>query len=159
MLRLLTLSRTADEHTYQSSLARSGTPAERERKGITVCRAVGVWLSDTGKGKGKEGEGEGKEGKAVRAEKEEGKKGKEKGKVGAKVVAEWRAEDEGELTEEGGYKFVCVFRPRLLLQFPNADLFEANTARAPSSASLSPPLRPPTSPLQRLSPPPALNPR
>ncbi|GAA5871027.1 hypothetical protein JCM8547_005335 [Rhodosporidiobolus lusitaniae] len=96
MTRLLTLSRASDELTYQSSLARSGTPEEREKKGLTVCRALGVWLSDTSRLDEPvvEGEGEGRMG------------GREKGgEKGAKVVAEWRREEGGELSEEEGWKF------------------------------------------------------
>ncbi|GAA5936152.1 hypothetical protein JCM10213_004695 [Rhodosporidiobolus nylandii] len=94
MTRLLTLSRASDERQYRSTRARSGTPQEREAKGITVCRAQGVWLSDTSK----------LEQPAVGQGQEEGRK-KEAGAAGQRIVAEWRKEDGGELGEEHGYKF------------------------------------------------------
>lgn len=103
MGRLLSLSRAADETAYQASLSRSGTPAEREEKGITVQRAVGLWLSDVSESASGLGEnGEGGEGGAVLRRKREASGG---GEGAQKVVAEWRREDEGDLDEESGFKF------------------------------------------------------
>ncbi|GAA5923692.1 uncharacterized protein JCM15063_003730 [Sporobolomyces koalae] len=45
--RLIALSRKADEETYRLSLARQGTPVEREAEGKTLCRAVATWLTDS----------------------------------------------------------------------------------------------------------------
>ncbi|GAA5828083.1 hypothetical protein JCM11251_005722 [Rhodosporidiobolus azoricus] len=123
MDRLLTLSRAADETAYQSSLSRSGSPAEREEKGITVQRALGVWLSDvsdlTAVGRD--------EGEGVRRKKEGGEE------AAQKVVAEWRREDEGDLDEESGYKL----GEGTILRFTRARSIVSSDANGPSATTAS----------------------
>ncbi|GAA5893221.1 hypothetical protein JCM6882_003916 [Rhodosporidiobolus microsporus] len=130
MTRLLTLSRQADEVTYQSSLTRWGTPSEREEKGLTVRRAVGVWLSDVGDGEAGEGGGGG--GKRARKREESGGAG---ASGAARVIAEWRAEDGRELDEEGGFKF----EEGTILRFTRAASLFPSSPSPPSAPSPSPP--------------------
>ncbi|GAA5985540.1 hypothetical protein JCM11641_007986 [Rhodosporidiobolus odoratus] len=96
MLRLLTYSRIADEKAYQSSLLRSGTPQEREARGLTVCRAQGTWLGDAAKVD-----------ELVTMAPEERVKRREAGSAApARAICEWRKEDGLEIGEEQGYRFV-----------------------------------------------------
>ncbi|BGP44197.1 hypothetical protein JCM10450v2_000006 [Rhodotorula kratochvilovae] len=106
--RLLTLSQKADETLYLASLARQGPPAERELKGVTLCRALGAWLT----------------GDASRAEEmaqldpAEREKRRMEGAGAAaggqaRAVACFEAEDGRALTEDKGWKFA----PGTILRF------------------------------------------
>ncbi|BGP21149.1 DNA helicase [Rhodotorula toruloides] len=44
--RLIALSKESEELHYLEKLARVGTPLERERKGVTIARALGCWISN-----------------------------------------------------------------------------------------------------------------
>lgn len=89
--RLLDLTQEADEKSYLETLARSGTPYERERQGRTVCRALGQWLTDAARAEHVAQLG--KEEKAALA----------KGR--GKAVAAWRSSDDRGLGQEDGYQF------------------------------------------------------
>ncbi|GJN91923.1 hypothetical protein Rhopal_004948-T1 [Rhodotorula paludigena] len=101
MDRLLDLSRKADETLYRASLARSGTPAERELKGLTLMRALGTWLTDSSRvDKLKQEGGESAEDKS---RKREG--GSAAATGGQRAVAAFEAEDGRLLTPEKGWKW------------------------------------------------------
>lgn len=116
--RLLDLSKKADEQLYLASLSRQGTPAERELKGTTLCRAVGAWLTDASRADemaqldAGERERRRKAGTGVGAGAAGGGSGATSG-GGMRAVACFEAEDGRELTEDRGWKFACVPPPGL----------------------------------------------
>ncbi|GAA5867609.1 hypothetical protein JCM1840_002569 [Sporobolomyces johnsonii] len=95
--RLLALSREADEKSYRNTLARIGTPREREYKRRTLCRAIGEWLTDASDAEEIQ-EAKNKRGGAA-APRELFQKGQQR------VRASFRAEDSRSLTVEDGWKF------------------------------------------------------
>ncbi|GAA6019068.1 hypothetical protein JCM10207_006307 [Rhodosporidiobolus poonsookiae] len=125
MLRLLDLSRAADELAYQSSLLRSGTPSERESKGLTVCRATGVWLTDAARVE---------EVARLEPAQKEARRRREEG-AGPKAVAEWGREDGAEIGEEQGYKF----SENMVLRFTRAASHESALPPANSTGPQPPP--------------------
>ncbi|GAA5912503.1 hypothetical protein JCM8208_006619 [Rhodotorula glutinis] len=129
--RLLDLSKAADEQLYLASLARQGTPAERELKGVTLTRALGTWLTDASRAdemarldegererRRKAGSGQGAPAAAGSAA---GTAGASTGAGGAgagtgqRAVACFEAEDGRELTEDKGWKFSAGTIVRLTL--------------------------------------------
>lgn len=125
--RLLDLSKTSDEQHYLASLARAGTPLERQGKGLTVTRASGTWLTSPSSGGGGGGGGHGSAAAGtVTAQRGNGEmmtmaekkrtgrssstpSSKNAGGGGAggggKAIAEFRTEGGYEVTEEEGFKF------------------------------------------------------
>ncbi|GAA5962773.1 hypothetical protein JCM21900_006498 [Sporobolomyces salmonicolor] len=95
--RLLALSRASDEQFYRATLARFGTPREREFKRRTLCRAIGEWLTDASQAEAMREAKEKRGGTA--APKEAFRKSRQR------AVASFRAEDSRGLTEEDGWKF------------------------------------------------------
>ncbi|GAA6033624.1 hypothetical protein JCM8097_004355 [Rhodosporidiobolus ruineniae] len=138
MLRLLDLSRTADESAYRASLLRSGSPSQRESKGLTVCRATGVWLTDTSKLAELAEMGE--EERRGRRKREELAAGGGGGAAGgpAKAIAEFAAEDGRELGEEHGLKFF----ENSVLRFTRAPNRSAPSPSPTAASSTGP--QPPT---------------
>jgi hypothetical protein len=90
--RLITLSRKSDEDNYRLTLARQGTPAERESNGKTLCRAIGTWLTDSSRAE-----------EIQKLRKRAGTAqlaGTGMNGGGVKAIASFRAEDGRELTED-----------------------------------------------------------
>ena len=115
--RLLDLSQTSDEENYLASLARAGSPLERQGKGLTVTRASGTWLTPSSSGGGGGGAAganmaQQRNGEMITtAEKKRtnssssSKNGGGGGGGGAKTIAEFRTEGGYGVTEEEGFKF------------------------------------------------------
>lgn len=97
--RLIQLSLEADEKAYLELLARSGTPQQRESRGITICRARGVWLTATQVQSETSTENRGA---ATKTGKKQGSSG------GGKAIAAWWDREGRNLSEEMGWKFTCV---------------------------------------------------
>ncbi|GAA6064109.1 hypothetical protein JCM10212_002486 [Sporobolomyces blumeae] len=136
MERLLHLSRAADEESYQAQLARSGTPAEREARKRTVCRASASWLTDHVKLD------------EIRQRNQNVEEGKREGPVGdggrgAKIVASFEAEDGWDLSEEQGWAFSA---PNSIVRITRAARIDLEsdsrdpTGPQPSKMSVSDPL-------------------
>lgn len=96
--RLITLSREADEQSYIASLARLGTPAQRESLGRTVCRARGTWLTATKPAASDQADRQKAKGKQPTG-------GGGGGGGGAMAVAAWWDVEGRALSEEMGWKF------------------------------------------------------
>ncbi|SCZ97452.1 BZ3501_MvSof-1269-A2-R1_Chr1-2g01043 [Microbotryum saponariae] len=100
--RLLDLNEEAEEKSYLETLARSGTPEQRETLGRTVCRAQGMWLT-----KSKRTD------EILKMTREEKDELRRKSAGGGGVISTWRNCEGGDLDEANGYKFV----PGTILRF------------------------------------------
>ncbi|KDE03496.1 hypothetical protein MVLG_06009 [Microbotryum lychnidis-dioicae p1A1 Lamole] len=100
--RLLDLTEEAEEKSYLATLARSGTPEQRETSGRTVCRAQGMWLT-----KSKRTD------EILKMTREEKDEVRRKSAGGGGVISTWRNCEGGDLDEANGYKFV----PGTILRF------------------------------------------
>ncbi|GAA5947595.1 hypothetical protein JCM3775_000127 [Rhodotorula graminis] len=143
--RLLDLSKAADEQLYLASLARQGTPKEREPKGVTLMRALGTWLTDPSRADemtrldAREKEERRKAGSVTTAAAAAGTAGASVGAAsagaGQRAVACFEAEDGRELTEDKGWKFSTGTIVRLTL----ASEQDQGLARSGSTGPQPPP--------------------
>ncbi|GAA6021532.1 hypothetical protein JCM11491_006473 [Sporobolomyces phaffii] len=125
--RLISLSRQADEENYRLSLARQGTPSERELDGKTLCRAIGTWLTDSSRAEElqelkKQGSGS--------SQTSIGTNGS-----GPRAIASFRAEDERELTEDL-WNFSAANTIVRITRSPAEDDLDPDGPQAPPSAAL-----------------------
>ncbi|SCV68045.1 BQ2448_166 [Microbotryum intermedium] len=114
--RLLDLTEQSEEKAYLETLARSGTPEQREASGRTVCRAQGTWLTKSTRAD--------EIVKMTREEKDELRK-KSAGAGGA--VAAWWSCEGAELDEANGYNFL----PGTILRFTPLRSEEVGSGPAP----------------------------